>query len=262
VFWLKKAVSFWLMPLPLCVALLVAGVLFLCLSSRQRVGRWLAMASAVLLVIFSSNFVSIRILRPLETRYPAVPEFGPDGAAVAAVAGCRFVAVLGSGHSPMPGVSATGQLTASGLSRLVEAVRILRMLPPEARLIVSGPARPGERSHGAVLAAGAESLGVSVDRITVVDTAHDTEDEAQAVAALAKGARTALVTSAWHMPRAAHLFQRAGVNFIPCPADYVARSDPSFRLTGLRIDSESLGRSTLAVHEWVGLAWTRLRELI
>lgn len=260
-FWLKKAVSFWLMPLPLCVALLVAGVLLLGLSSRQRLGRCLAMASAVLLIVFSSNFVSIQILRPLENRYPAVPEFGPDGAAAAAVAGCRFVAVLGSGHSPMPGVSATGQLTASGLSRLVEAVRILRTLP-EGRLIVSGPGRPGERSHGAVLAAGAESLGISASRITVVDTAHDTAEEAQAVAALAGGARIALVTSAWHMPRAAHLFRQAGVDFVPCPADYVARSDPSFRLTGLRIDSESLGRSTLAVHEWVGLAWTRLRELI
>jgi uncharacterized SAM-binding protein YcdF (DUF218 family) len=261
VFWLKKAVSFWLMPLPLCVALLVAGVLLLGLSSRQRLGRWLAMAAAVLLIVFSSNFVSIRILRPLERRYPAIPEFGPDGAAAAAVAGCRYVAVLGSGHSPMPGVSATGQLTASGLSRLVEAVRILRALP-DAQLIVSGPGRPGERSHAAVLAAGAESLGISASRITLVDTAHDTEEEAQAVATLARGARTALVTSAWHMPRAAHLFLAAGVNFVPCPADFVARSDPDFRLTGLRIDSESLGRSTLAVHEWVGLAWLRLREAL
>jgi uncharacterized SAM-binding protein YcdF (DUF218 family) len=130
---------------------------------------------------------------------------------------------------------------------------------PGARLLVSGPGEPGRPSHASVLARAAESLGVDPDRITKIETALDTEDESLAVARLAAGARVALVTSAWHMPRAAALFRRAGVDFAPCPADYVGRARPGLRWADLGWDSESLERSTVAVHEWLGLLWLRLR---
>ena len=69
----------------------------------------------------------------------------------------------------------------------------------------------------------------------------------------------ALVTSAWHMPRAASLFRKAGVDFAPCPADFISRGNLRFRWVDLTWDSESLERSTLALHEWIGLLWLRLR---
>jgi len=261
VFWLKKAVSFWLMPLPLCVALLVAGILFLCLSSRQRLGRWLTTVGIGLLLIFSTNRVSIGLLKPLEVKFPAIPEISAGTRLPTGLPRCRFVAVLGSGHSAMPGVSATGELSTSGLGRLTEGVRLLRCLPG-ARLIVSGPADPGKRSHAAVLAAAAESLGVDPKRIILLDTARDTEDESMAIAQIAQGQPVALVTSAWHMPRAMFLFQAAGVDALACPADYSSRDDGTFRWLSLRFDTQSLERSTLAVHEWIGLLLLRLRQVL
>jgi uncharacterized SAM-binding protein YcdF (DUF218 family) len=93
----------------------------------------------------------------------------------------------------------------------------------------------------------------------LVDTARDTEDESHAIARLANGRRVALVTSAWHMPRAAHLFRKAGVDFVPCPTDYLARRSVRGGLAELSWDSESLVRSSFAVHEWLGLLWLRLR---
>lgn len=257
-FWLKKFVSFFLMPLPVCLALLALGVLLGRSARRSRSGRRLVLAAAVLLLLFSNRFVSTRLLRPLEVQYPAIPEVAPGASAPDSIAGCAFVAVLGSGHSDMPGVPATGQLTASGLARIVEAVRIVRIVPG-ARLIVSGPGQPGQRSHAAVLATAAESLGIDSAKIQLIDTARDTEEEAFAVARLAGGGRTALVTSAWHMPRAALMFRKAGVAFVPCPADYVSRGDIHLRWSDFGWDSESLERSTLAVHEWIGLLWLRLK---
>lgn len=256
--WIKKLVSFFLMPLPLCMALLACGLLLACSSRRAALGRRLVSAAAVLLLLFSNRFVSAHLLRPLESRNPAMPEFTEGSPAPAALAGCQVVAVLGGGNSDMPGLSATSQLSNSALARIVEAVRILRVLP-EARLIVSGPGDPGRPSHAAVLAAAAESLGVSASRITLIDSAHDTEEESHAVAGVAGGRRTALVTSAWHMPRAAHLFRKAGITFVACPADFVARDDGRLTWFDLGWDSESLMRSTMAVHEWLGLLWLRLR---
>jgi uncharacterized SAM-binding protein YcdF (DUF218 family) len=258
VFWLKKLLAFFLMPLPFSLALLVGGLLLACSARRARLGRRLVLAAAALLLLFSNRLVSTCLLRPLEARYPAVPEFSAGSSAPAAIAGCRFVAVLGGGHSDVPSLPAASQLSTSALARVVEAVRILRVLP-DARLIVSGPGEPGRPSHAAVLAAAAESLGVDAARITLIDSARDTEDEAHEVARLAAGGRVALVTSAWHMPRAAHLFRKAGVDFVPCPADFVAKGDTRLNWGIIGWDSESLVRSTMAVHECLGLLWLRLR---
>jgi uncharacterized SAM-binding protein YcdF (DUF218 family) len=256
VFWLKKFFSFWLMPVPLCMALLVSGLLIS--RRRQRLGRCLTLAAAALLILFSNKFVSNRLVAPLEDRYPAIPEILADAPVPAQLAGCGFVVVLGGGHVDVPAWPAAERLSASSLGRIAEAVRILRVVP-NARLIVSGPGMPGRPSHGAVLAEAARSLGVDPARITVIDTAHDTEDEAHAVARMAGKTRVALVTSAWHMPRAAALFRHAGVDFVPCPADFVAREGIRLTWDDFLWDSESLERSSRAAHEWIGLLWLKLR---
>jgi uncharacterized SAM-binding protein YcdF (DUF218 family) len=258
VFWLKKYLSFWLMPLPFCLALLVAGLVLARRPLRRRAGLLLCCLSAFLLVVLSNRAVSNRLLRPLEARYEAIPEIAGGVPAPGQVAGCEYIVVLGSGSALIPGAPATGRLTTSGLERIVEAVRLLRALPG-ARLVVSGPAQSGRPSHATVLAQAAESLGIDPSRITLIDTARDTEDESLAVARMAGTARVALVTSAWHMPRAARLFRAAGVSFVPCPTDYVARETGKVAWKELACDSESLERSTIAVHEWLGLLWLRLR---
>jgi uncharacterized SAM-binding protein YcdF (DUF218 family) len=257
VFWLKKAVSFWLMPLPLSLALLLGGLALGALTRRRR-GRGAVTLGVGLLLLCSTNVVSIRLLRPLERAYPPIPELAGPPAPGTPLAACRYVVVLGSGHSPMAGVSALGQLSGSGLGRLTEAVRLLRLLP-QAQLIVSGPAEEGQRSHAEVLAAAAASLGIERDRIRLIDTARDTEDESAVVAGIVGDRPVALVTSAWHLPRAGLLFHHAHVAFVACPADFAARTDDQFRWRDIRLDSESLSRSTLAVHEWLGLLWLRLR---
>ena len=258
-FWLKKVVSFWLMPVPFCLALLLCG-LFLARRAgrRQRLGRCLACVSAALLVLFSNRFVSNRLIAPLEDMYPAIPEIQPGGPVPPEIAGCTFVVVLGGGHADVPSHPSTSQLSDSALGRIVEAVRLLRVLP-SARLVVSGPGKPGRPTHGAVLAEAARSLGIDPARVTIVDTALDTEDESRAVARIVGEARVALITSAWHMPRAAALFRVAGVNFVPCPVDFVGGKDQPFSWREFEWDSESLERSTRAVHEGLGLLWTGAR---
>lgn len=257
-FWLKKFVSFWLMPLPFCLTLLVIAVLLLGSERRRRPGRRLAALAAVLLLLFSNKIASNALLRPLETRFPPVPALEPDRPPPPALAGCRYVVVLGGGHSDMAGWAPNDKLSTSALERIVEGVRLLRRLP-EAGLIVSGPARPGQPSHALMLARTAESLGVAAGRIRLIDAARDTEDESQAVKAIVHGAPVALVTSAFHMPRAAALFRGAGVAIVPCPTDFQARFTPGFHLDESNWDVESLERSTLAVREYIGLAWVTLR---
>jgi uncharacterized SAM-binding protein YcdF (DUF218 family) len=257
-FGLKKFISFWLMPLPFCLTLIASGGGLLLVGRRPRLARRLIALGAGLLLIFSNKTLSLWLVSPLESRYPAIPELRPGDPLPPRLAGCRYVVILGGGNADMVDQPATNTLSNSALGRLVEGVRLLRVLPA-AELLVSGPGAPGRPTHAAVLARAAESLGVSPERIRRIEDAHDTEEEAAAVRAIVGTARIALVTSAWHMPRAAGLFRHAGVDLVPCPADYMGRPSPEFHWSDLDWDVGSLDRSTMAVREHIGYLWVWLR---
>ena len=257
-FWLKKTVSFWLMPLPACLTLMIAGLVLTHRERQRRLGRILLTAGLALLVAFSNKAVSRWLIAPLEAAYPPIPELTPASPMPADLAACRYVVVLGGGHGDTPGLSATSKLSTSAIGRLAEGVRLARALP-EATVIVSGPSDGRGEMHARVLARAAESLGLAPRRIRLIETALDTEDEAQAVKAIVGDGKVALVTSAWHMPRAAGLFRKAGVAVLPCPADYRGKLNPDFRWTDFSWDSDSLDRSTFAVHESIGYFWAWLQ---
>jgi uncharacterized SAM-binding protein YcdF (DUF218 family) len=257
-FWLKKSVSFWLMPLPLCLVLVVLGVWGWRKSKTPRRGRRLIGAGLLLLALCSNGLVSELLVRPLEERYPALPELGSNATPPAALARCQFVVVLGGGNGNSPALPALSQLSTSALGRITEGVRVLRALP-HARLIVSGPGPLGELTHAETLARAAISLGVDPSRLVRIETARDTEDEAEEVRRIVGQAPVALVTSAWHMPRAMALFRHAGVNALPCPTDYLLKSRPARLGAAFSFGPENLERTTSAWRERVGQLWIGLR---
>jgi uncharacterized SAM-binding protein YcdF (DUF218 family) len=253
-FWLKKTVSFLLMPMSVSLVLMLAGLWLLRQRSRQALGRGLLLAGFLVLAFFSNNRVSVQLTRPLEAQYAPQPDLAPGLLPPANLARCRYIVVLGGGHGESTFLPATAKLSTFALARLVEGVRLLRLVP-DARLVVSGPGDPGHPTHAAVLTQAAVALGVPADRIVKIEQARDTAEESRAVRALIGDAPVALVTSAWHMPRAAALFRQAGVDFLPCPADFLAKPDPGWHSADFLCDPESLVRSTYAVREYIGRAW-------
>lgn len=257
-FWLKKFVSFWLMPVPFCLTLLVIGWCLLWSRQRRALGRWLIGAAIALLLLFSNKAFSVWLIRPLEMIYPAVPELTAETPVPADLAACRYVVVLGGGHSDTAQFSSVNRLSTSAQGRLMEGVRILRALP-EAKLIVTGYGKPGQQTHAEVLAQAARSIGVSADRIVRIDSPRDTEDESGELRRVVGQTPYALVTSAWHLRRAVALMRAAGTQPVPCPADFRARPSPYFQLSDYGWDTDSLTRSTWAVYERIGYLWLKLR---
>ena len=256
-FGLKKFISFWLMPLPFCLTLIVVGACLLRFSRRPALGRRLLLAGVLLLMLASNHFVSRALLRPLETRHAAIPELLGTSPAPA-LAACRYVVVLGGGNGHTPDLPATGELSPSALARITEGVRLLRVLP-QARLLVSGPGDGQRRPHAVVLARAAMSLGIEEGRILMIDQALDTEDEARLVREKVGDAPIALVTSAWHMPRSVALFRHAGLAPVTAPADFAPPADDPVRWSHFFWDAKSLDDTTLAVRERIGYLWIWLR---
>ena len=113
--------------------------------------------------------------------------------------------------------------------------------------------------HARVLADAAVSLGVERNRIQMIDNAHDTEEEAARVRQVLGDVPFALVTSAWHLPRAMALCNAQGLHALPCPTDYLYCTPLRWRRSDFTWDVESLVRSTAVTHERLGLWWLRLR---
>jgi uncharacterized SAM-binding protein YcdF (DUF218 family) len=260
-FWLKKAVGTWIMPLPFALGLIVIGSLLLGLRRTRRLGRGALMFGVVWIVVFSNSGVGTWLVRGLEKHYAPAPLFDASTPLPVELKECVAVAVLGGGHRFTPDRAANLLLSESALARIVEGVRVVRQLP-DAALIVSGPANPGHGpSHARVLADVAVSLGIPRARIVEIDTARDTEDEIAALKDLAGEQRIALITSAWHMPRAAGLARAKALTITPCPADYAAR-DTTLRPTDfMRWDVGGLERSTKAFYEAAGLVWMTLKRM-
>jgi len=69
-FFAKKLVSRFLFPVPLCLGLLLAGVVLLWFTKRQRTGKTLVSVGTILLGLLSHSVVADRLLAPLELQYP------------------------------------------------------------------------------------------------------------------------------------------------------------------------------------------------
>lgn len=250
VFVLKKWLGLLLMPLPFCSLLLLLGLILLWATRWQKSGKLFISVATVLLITLSLRPVSVELNRPLEQLYPPFPEEQP----------VDFIIVLGHGHVSDPAVPLASQLTEAASARIQEAIRIKR-LNPAAHLIFSGSIAGDPLSGAEMYARIAEASGIPRSDMTLIENARDTEEEIARDSLLIKGHPTALVTSASHMPRAMMLFKNTAANIIPAPAQYVGRrAQGEIPLYGYLPSGRYLMYSEMALHEWIGALWNRIRN--
>lgn len=155
------------------------------------------------------------------------------------------------------------QLRASALSgslevgphgeRVSEALALAQVYPSAKIWIVGGVNRQGSRDVDWT-ADYWRRAGLPQSRIGKITGTLDTCANARGIAEALPGKRVLLVTSGFHMPRAMACMKAAGVDAIAYPVDRQA-SDREFSPAFI----ENVERADLALHEYVGLAWYRLR---
>jgi len=247
-FWLKKFIGTFAAPLPVGVTLVLVGGFIWWKTSRQKLGQALVIAGIALPLIASNRGLSESLISQLEDQFP--PQL--------VLADMRYVAVLGGGHADNPRLPWTTQLYESSRARLVEGVRIHRQ-NPRSVLICLGPRGDRRHSHAEVLAGAARELGVNPLNLEIVPDVRDTYDEVQAILAIVGDEPVVLVTSAWHMPRAMGLAQKAGLNVTAAPTDYLSPIDRTTLGMWFEFSTEGLQQTARAGREGLGLLWTKLR---
>lgn len=259
-FVVKKIVSRLLFPVPVGLGLAFAGLALLWFTKRQRLGRALVALGLALLLLLSTAPVSGWLLRPLEDTY--LP-FGAQGTETVPTDQIAYVVVLAGGLTSYLEYPITRQVGARSIARLVEGVRV-HQLCPNSKLVLSG-------GLGADLDAPRELLtnyrfvtllGVRDEDILIENSSLDTEQEARNIKPIVGDAPFVLVTSASHMPRAVALFRRQGLQPIPAPADYRLGLRRIWMPESLLPSAPELANSTVAIYEYLGMAWARLRGLV
>lgn len=244
-FVLRKALTFLALPLGLIALLLLAGLL-----TRKRP---LTGAALVLLYLVAIPFTSDRLIGLLEERYPPVAiEACPPAEAIAVLGG----AVADLGRSSPEWTEA--------VDRFEQGVALHRARKAPRLIFGGGPLSwvGNNYTEGDAMAAAARSHGVPAEAIRVVRDVGNTAGEAAGVAMLARAEgfrRIILVTSAFHMPRAALLFRRQGLEVIPFPADYQVVKRRPVTLLSFLPQATAVRNSEAAFKELYGLLYYRLR---
>jgi uncharacterized SAM-binding protein YcdF (DUF218 family) len=254
VFVMKKIISGMLMPLPLVLELLVAGLVLLWFTRRQTLGKVIVTIGTVLLLIEGFGLLAYATLARLEGMY------GPLDLSEAREAKVKWVVVLSAGHySTEEALPVTSTLVPETQARLNEGIRIFRGLPGS-RLVVSGGKVFGTVSSAELMARLASEVGLDPKRIVLEDRSRDTGEEAELIAPMVGREPFILVTSAYHMPRSMVLFKARGLNPVPAPTGHYAVDADSLSPATFFPRADGIRICEIVAHEVLGLLAIQVRE--
>jgi uncharacterized SAM-binding protein YcdF (DUF218 family) len=194
--------------------------------------------------------VGMLLIAPLGDRFPTPPSDLPPPKGIIVLGGA-----IDDGASAARGQTVFDE----GGERITEAV-ILAKRYPEARVVYTGGTAslvPGASSTEALRAKELMTqMGIPAERITIEDKSRSTDENARFTAAIVDSdpsQRWIIVTSAFHMPRAMGVFEKAGFRPIAYPVSFytLGRWPDDLRLNFW--PARNLRIFELALHEWIGL---------
>lgn len=259
-FLFKKIISPFFLPIPLCLTISFVGLFLILFTKRQKAGKFLVSVGLCTLAILSYNPIPNYFIARLERQHHLYTSGIPVEGAVQEHHPAEYVVVLAGGigyDSKMPITSLLSDLT---LIRVIEGVLIYRE-NPGSKLVLSGGSGSESYPEAIGMADLAKAIGVDENDIVVESDSRDTKDQARLIKTIVGDKSFILVTSAYHMPRSMALFKKLGMKPIPAPADYLVTKG-KIGINSFFPGSGALRKSEIAVHEYLGMVWAKLRGQI
>ena len=232
-FFLKKFIAQFLMPMPLVCEAFILGWILQHFTKYKKTGKCFSFLALLFFLLFGYGF-GRSYLYNLERRYPP---FDPTPEQCEALRGA--VVVLGQGMPEKSDLPIRYQNNPVFERRIFEGIRVAKLIP-DSQLLVSMAGVASICAKQTFLNEYMAQVNFPTNRVSMFTTARDTADEAQqAINVIEKQrsydltyARTfdrtnvrtnavVLATSASHMFRAMTIFQKKGLHPIASPCDYV-----------------------------------------
>jgi len=246
-FALKKIVAPFLLPPGLFVVILIASGVLLAFKKNLRTGL-VNIAIGSVLWMFSMAPIADALMRNLES-----------GLHLAADPRGDVIILLGGGiYSDVTDFSGAGAPTEDMLGRIVTAVRLQRKLNIPV-IISTGAVYPWETSEALIGRRFLIDLGVPPERIILEEQRRDTIENARFTKeiCLKKGyTKPILVTSAFHMKRAAMSFGK--VDFFVTPYPSYLNKAKQRKYNWMDYLPQDVTNSFTALREYAGLAFYKI----
>lgn len=237
--------------------LLAALVLFKLWRQRSEQRRLLLVLTAALCALFvcSTPLVSYFALGSLEWSYPP-QEHRPEDA--------QAIVILAGYVRPANEVRRQPELGTDTLYRCLEGAEVYHQGQPCPVLVSGGRVEDAQPLFAPLMRDFLVKLGVPASNILIEDRSQSTwENAVESRKLLAKRGiqKIVLVTDAAHLLRAERCFRNQGMEVAPWGCRYRA-TEFSLELRNFLPSPKGGGGLLDATHEWLGLAWYRLRGRI
>lgn len=242
-----KILPIFMLPVGITLLLVLAGLL-----SQRRSLIW---GGLIVLWLSSTPLIGnlmVRSIEGWEQRIQAID--AAHGDAIVVLSGGRIVA---------PGAAGVSEW--NDADRFFCGVELFQAGKAPLLIFTGGwsPWEPKAKPEGEILIGHAKSLGVPLDNMLTTGTVVNTAEESEAVAELLSNRgvkindpagqfRILLVTSAFHMPRAQRLFERAGLQVIPFPVDFQVSEGQLLSVIDFLPSASALKQVELALRELYG----------
>jgi len=240
---LKVIANLILPPGCLIISLLIYIILY---YKKNKTMPKLIVTITILFYIISIPLTSNLLTHSLEYKY--LPPNKLDG---------DVVVVLGSGATlSSPDLSGSGNLSGSAANRLLAAARINKKtgLPI---IFTGGQVFKTSGNEAEIAKRQLLDLGLSENAVIMENKSLNTTENANFTKVLLTKynyTKPILLTSAFHMYRAVINFNNAGIkNLEIYPCDYSTNKKLSMDFNSFVPSSSSLGSSSLALHEYLGV---------
>jgi uncharacterized SAM-binding protein YcdF (DUF218 family) len=206
------------------------------------------MFAVILVLVTSTYFVPHLIIKRMEEKFQpfsSVPEMQDQDV---------LIHVLGGGYSLSKNIPVNVQLGAPTLGRLIEGIRIHKMLP-KSILVTSGYSATGFESQASVVRKTAMMLGVDSTRIEMLQTPSNTWEEADALKQKFGSNRIVIVVSdAVHLQRATAFFRSQGFNVVGAPSSYLVPANTQQKPLKWLPSIRNIELSNIILREHLGTA--------
>ena len=244
---MEAIVKYFLLPSGMILTLVIFGFILVFAKKNKKMGSYLLLSAGILYVFFGTGPVSFWLLGNLEYQYPFVKSINASNKG-------QPIVVLAAQAEIDTNRPISSNVNSSTAFRLIEAVRLLRK-NPKSKVIVSGP-----DNMPLVMKQLLVKVGIDNDQIVVEDQSTSTYESAVKLKEMILGKSFFLVTSAGHMPRSMGVFKKLHMNPIPAPTDYMSRKN--YMAISYLPSPLHLYYSDLAVHEYLGILWYKLKKYI
>jgi len=242
-------------PIGLTLVLLLSGLLVMFIWRKTKISAILFSCAFGVIFLFSSPLMSRPLMRGLEKQY--LPSANYEKASAVVLLGGATV-----GKIP-PRIYAE---TNDNANRIFHSVRVFRQSGSPKLILTGGiiefASNDSVSEAQSMFSLLNELFGIDSCDVLLEHESRNTKENAiftkRKMEEAGMGNDIILVTSAYHMPRSAAIFRKAGFSVTPAPTGYYEEERLGFKPYRWLPSAKSLYKSTVALHEYYGSAVYRI----